>query len=114
MAAELYHVATKLKGFVFDHLDAASPIKITLIEAAPRILQALPKRLSRAAEKHLRKIHIDILTSSKALEVTEDSIILDSGRAIEAQLKIWTAGISRPWIKTSFPDSQAASGNLYD
>jgi NADH:ubiquinone reductase (H+-translocating) len=101
LAAELYHVATKLKGFGFDHLDAASPIKITLIEAAPRILQALPERLSRAAEKYLRKIHIDILTSSKALEVTEDSIILDSGRAIEAQLKIWTAGIKAPELLRS-------------
>jgi NADH dehydrogenase len=67
-----------------------------LIEAAPRILQALPERLSRAAEKQLRRIHIEILTSSKALEVTEDSIILDSGRAIKAQLKIWTAGITAP------------------
>jgi len=96
LAAELYHVSTKLKGFGFDHLDATSPIKITLIEAAPRILQSLPERLSLAAEKQLRKIHIEILTSSKALEVTEDAIILDSGRATQAQLKIWTAGIKAP------------------
>jgi NADH dehydrogenase len=96
LAAELYQVSTKLKGFGFDYLDATSPIKITLIEAAPRILQALPERLSLAAEKQLRKIHIDILTNSKALAVTEDAIILDSGRTLQAQLKIWTAGIKAP------------------
>ncbi len=96
LAAELHHVSTKLKGFGFDHLNGTSPIKITLIEAAPRILQALPERLSQAAQKQLRKIHIEILTSRKALEVTEDAIILDSGREIQAQMKIWTAGIKAP------------------
>ncbi len=90
LAAELHHVSTKLKGFGFDHLNGTSPIKITLIEAAPRILQALPERLSQAAQKQLRKIHIEILTSRKALEVTEDAIILDSGREIQAQMKILT------------------------
>lgn len=96
LAAELHNLARKIKGYGFDSLDAATPINVTLIEAAPRILPALARRVSSAAERLLKKRGIQLLTSSQVQSVTEDAVHLAAGKAIRADLKVWAAGIKAP------------------
>ena len=51
LAAELHHTTRQLVAYGLDRIDPDKDIKIELIEAADRILPALPVRLSTAADK---------------------------------------------------------------
>jgi NADH dehydrogenase len=48
LAAELYNSAAALKHYGLEVFDE-SRLRVTLIEAGPRILPALPERLANAA-----------------------------------------------------------------
>ena len=48
LSAELHHTTRNLIAFGLDKIEPERDIRITLIDAAPRILPALPERLSTA------------------------------------------------------------------
>ncbi|MDA8138860.1 MAG: NAD(P)/FAD-dependent oxidoreductase [Desulfobacteraceae bacterium] len=96
LAAELHNVASRIKGFGLEPYGEYEPVHITLIEAAPRILAALPAKLATAAEKQLKKINIEMLTSSKVQTITAEGVLLSDGRLVPAHLKVWAAGIKAP------------------
>ena len=56
-------------AYGLDRIDAEKDIKITLIEAAPRILPALPERLSEATTRLLRQLGVDVRTGARVTEV---------------------------------------------
>ena len=56
LAAELHQTTRGVVAFGLDKIDPEKDIKITLIEAAPRILPALPERISEAVTKALRDL----------------------------------------------------------
>ena len=62
-----------------DRIDPEKDIKIELIEAADRILPALPERLSTAAAKLLQNLGVRVRTSSKVAEVLSTGVRLATG-----------------------------------
>ena len=50
LAAELHRTTRQVVAYGLDRVDADKDIKVTLIEAADRVLPALPPRLSQATE----------------------------------------------------------------
>jgi NADH dehydrogenase len=56
LAAELHHSTRELIAFGMDRLRADRDIRITLVEAGPRVLPALPEKLSSGAEALLREL----------------------------------------------------------
>jgi NADH dehydrogenase len=96
LAAELHKTTRQLVAFGFDRIDPDKDIKINLIDAAPRILPALPERLSLAATKLLKRLKVRVHTSAKVAEVTANGVILADGTAIPAELVIWAAGVKAP------------------
>ena len=56
LSAELHQTARGVVAFGLDKIDPEKDIKITLIEAAPRILPALPERISKATTEMLREL----------------------------------------------------------
>jgi NADH dehydrogenase len=69
---------------------------ITLIEAGPRVLPALPERISVPVHKTLEKLGVKVLTNAAVSEVTEDGLKTKDGEVIQASLKVWAAGIRAP------------------
>ena len=67
-----------------------------LIEAADRILPALPPRLSDAATTLLSKLNVNVRTSARVAEVLPDGVRLASGEVIPAELVVWAAGVKAP------------------
>ena len=63
LAAELYNAASALRHYGLEVFDE-SRLAVTLIEAGPRILPALPERLAEAARAELEALGIRILTGS--------------------------------------------------
>lgn len=96
LAAELHRTTREVVAFGLDRIDADKDIKVSLIEAADRILPSLQPRFSAATESLITKLGVQVLTSSKVSEVMPTGIRLADGREIESELVVWAAGVKAP------------------
>lgn len=96
LAAELHKATRRLVAYGLDRIDPERDMKITLIEAAPRVLPALDERLAEATAAELRRLGIEVLTGERVVEVTEAGVRTGSGRFVPAELRIWSAGVKAP------------------
>ncbi|MBF8781936.1 NAD(P)/FAD-dependent oxidoreductase [Pseudomonas fulva] len=95
LAAELHHAAHELAAYGLDRIQPKD-MHITVIEAGPRVLPALPERISVPVHKTLEKLGITVMTNAAVSEVTADGLKTASGEVIQASLKVWAAGIRAP------------------
>jgi NADH:quinone reductase (non-electrogenic) len=98
LAAELHKTTRQLIAFGLDRIDPDKDIKIDLIEAAPRILPALPERLSQAAVKLLEGLGVRMHVGARVAQVLPNGVRLANGLVIPAELVVWSAGIRAPEI----------------
>ncbi|MEL7047815.1 MAG: FAD-dependent oxidoreductase, partial [Pseudomonadota bacterium] len=98
LSAELHRTARGVVAFGLNQVDAEEDIKITLIEAADRIVPALPERLSKATEDALTKLGVEIQTGARVTEVNENGVKLQSGDFVPATLVVWAAGVQGPKV----------------
>ena len=96
LAAELHNTTRTLVSYGLDRIDPEKDMRLILIEAADRILPALPPRLSDAATKLLAKLNVNVRTSARVAEVLPDGVRLASGEVIPAELVVWAAGVKAP------------------
>lgn len=96
LSAELHHTTRELVAFGLERLDAERDIRITLIEAGPRVLPALPERLSKATVELLAKLNVQVLTAARVTAVEHDGVLIADGRKVPAELTVWAAGIKAP------------------
>ena len=95
LSAELHEATRQLVKYGLDRINPED-VRITLIEAADRILSALSVRLSRLTEEALHKIHVDVLTGQRIIKATAVGFHTERGLFIPAEIKVWTAGIKAP------------------
>ena len=96
LSAELHRTTRELVAFGLDRIEPDKDIRLNLIEAADRVLPALPAALSQATEGLLRELGVAVHTSSKVAEVLHDGVRLEDGRILPAELVVWAAGIQAP------------------
>ncbi|MEK6593882.1 MAG: NAD(P)/FAD-dependent oxidoreductase [Pseudomonadota bacterium] len=96
LAAELHKTTRELVAYGLDKINPEKDVQLTLIEAAPRILPAVPERLSKAAAELLRGLNVRVLTNERVTAVAADSVTTASGAKIPAELTVWAAGIKAP------------------
>ena len=96
LAAELHRTTREVVAFGLDRIDPEKDIKVSLIEAAERILPALQPRFSLATEDLIKKLGVQVFTSSKVMEVMSTGIRLADGRVLESELVVWAAGVKAP------------------
>ncbi|MEO8057629.1 MAG: NAD(P)/FAD-dependent oxidoreductase [Burkholderiales bacterium] len=96
LSAELHRTTREVVAFGLDRIDPERDIRLNLIEAAGRVLPALPERLSEATEGLLRKLGVVVHTNAKVAEVLAGGVRLADGRVIPAELVVWAAGIKAP------------------
>ena len=102
LAAELHRTTREVVAFGLDKIDPEKDIKVSLIEAADRILPALQARLSLATEDLIKKLGVQVFTNSKVMEVMSTGILLADGRVLESELVVWAAGVKAPdFLKSS-------------
>lgn len=95
LSAELYHVADLLKSYGLPQMTAQQ-LKISLIEAGPRILPALPERISLSARKELVRLGVNVRESVRVASATEDGFLTAEDEEIRADMMIWAAGVKAP------------------
>ena len=96
LSAELHKVVRELVAYGLHRIDPERDIRVTIIEAAPRILPALPQRLSDATLRLLGKIGVDVLTGERVTKIDETGVHTASGRLVPAGLVVWAAGVKAP------------------
>jgi NADH dehydrogenase len=96
LAAELHRTTREVVAFGLDRIDPERDIHITLIEAADRILPALPLRISDATARLLKSLRVDVRTNAKVTEVGADGVRLADGGFIPSELVVWSAGVKGP------------------
>jgi NADH:ubiquinone reductase (H+-translocating) len=98
LAAELYRTTREVVAYGLDRIDPERDIRIVLIEAADRILPALPERISEAARRRLDRIGIEVHTGARVTAITADGLRLADGSFIASELVVWAAGIKAPEV----------------
>jgi len=93
LAAELHRTTREVVAYGLDRVDAEKDIQVNVIEAADRVLPALPPRLSHATQELLAKLGVEVHTSAKVAEVLPNGVRLADGRTLPAELVVWAAGV---------------------
>lgn len=96
LAAELHKSMREIASHNLDNIDFDKLIRITIIEAGPRILPALPEHIARASAHLLRDLGVQIRCGIKVTEVTADGVRLGDKMFVAAELVVWSAGIKAP------------------
>ncbi|MEW5964093.1 MAG: NAD(P)/FAD-dependent oxidoreductase [Pseudomonadota bacterium] len=111
LSAELHRTARGVVAFGLDRIDPEKDIRITLIEAGPRIVPALPERLSDATAAVLRGLGVDIRTGARVTAVSPEGVTLASGDFIPSELVVWAAGVKAPAVLKDLDGLETAPSN---
>ncbi len=96
LAAELHRTVREVVAHGLSRVDPERDIRIILIEAAPRILPALPERISEATLGILRRLGVEVRTNAPVSEVRADGVGLADGEFVASELVVWSAGVKGP------------------
>jgi NADH dehydrogenase len=96
LSAELRNTAQVLSAYGLHKLDPRHDVGIVLIEAGPRILPALPERVSSPTAELLRKLGVKLMIGETVAEVAPGIVRTASGKVVRADLTVWAAGIKAP------------------
>mgnify|MGYP003333746905 FL=1 len=96
LAAELHNATRELVSFSLDNIDPDKHIRLHLIEASPRILPALPVRVSDAALRMLHELDVEVHVNARVAEVLPRAVRLADGTVIAAEMVVWAAGVKAP------------------
>ncbi len=102
LAAELHKTTRTLVSYGLDRIDPGEDIRIILIEAAARVLPAVPERVSAAARRLLGEIGVEVRTGAAVAEVLPDGVRLANDEVIPAELVVWAAGVKAPEMLKDF------------
>lgn len=95
LSAELHHATHEIHNYGFNAVSNEH-LHITLVEAGPRILAALPERISGAAHNELVKLGVDIKLNTMITAASDEGLHTKDGQTINADLIVWAAGIKVP------------------
>lgn len=97
----------ELAGALNEHLQylvaayrlKSSRARVTIVEAAPRILPKASETASKVVTKRLKKVGIKVLVNQKVEELDADTITID-GKEVPTTTAIWTSGVANnPFFK---------------
>src|ERR1043165_7670241 len=76
----------------FRHIDPGLA-HVVLIEASPVVLSHMPLDLAESATETLRKLGVEVRTSTRVKSITESCVHLESGEDIWSENIVWAAGV---------------------
>lgn len=82
-----------LRNIMKKHGIKHRAIRVSLIEAAPRLLPRSPKATSRAVRRRLRKLGVKLYVNQAVQGETADSLMIN-GKPLSSRTVVWTAGMA--------------------
>jgi NADH:ubiquinone reductase (H+-translocating) len=101
LAAEIRQTTRAHVDYGLDKLDPSKDIRVTLLEAAPRILPQLGEHIAEAATELLTKLDVSVRTAERVTGVDSNAVHTASGGLLPADLVVWAAGIQAPAVLAS-------------
>ncbi len=77
--------------------------KVDLVEAAPRVLMAMPEDFSTSVEQRLKKLKVRTLFNTPVKSETIDNLQLSKG-PLQSHTVIWTAGVTNNPFFARYPE----------
>ena len=96
MAGAIAEISRHTLAKDFRHIDP-SEARVILIEGEPRLLAAYPEDLSASARKQLVDLGVEVRTSARATNLTEEGVQVN-GEFIPCRVKIWAAGNNASFV----------------
>ncbi len=96
LAAELHRTVRAVVAFGLHRIEPERDVRIQLVEAADRILPALPPKISAATTALLIGLGVEVLTNTRVSAVTADGVALADGGFLPTELVVWSAGVKGP------------------
>ena len=90
LSASLAHYLERIAA---AHRIKHSKIRLSLVEAAPRVLPRMSEHASALVKKRLNDLGVNVMTNKKVESEDDDSIII-SGKDIPSKTVVWTSGVS--------------------
>jgi NADH:quinone reductase (non-electrogenic) len=93
LAAELHNTIRVLTAYGLENFDPERQIRISIVEAGPRILPGLPDHVAEGTMKVMADLGVEVMTSEKVVEVTAGRVKTAPGREVSSDFTVWAAGI---------------------
>lgn len=88
-----------LRYIMKNHGIKARAVHVDLIEALPRLLPRMPKKVSRTVRRRLKRLGVKLYVGSAVQGQTADELTVN-GKPIRSHTVIWTAGVTNhPFFK---------------
>lgn len=75
------------------HQISRAKVRVTIVEAAPRILPRMSSSASRLVKKRLQDLGVKVLTNHKVESLDDDHIVVD-GKKVPTRTVVWTSGVA--------------------
>lgn len=99
LSAQLRDTTRVLASYGLASFDAGRQVRIKMLEAAARILPAMPRRVSDATAKLLGKLDVEILVDDRVVRMDGSVITTVDGKSLPYDLAVWAAGVKAPdWL----------------
>nr|WP_298686949.1 NAD(P)/FAD-dependent oxidoreductase [uncultured Dongia sp.] len=109
MAGAIAELAHWTLAGEFRHIDT-STAKVILIEAGPRVLAAMPEKLSQKAREGLERLGVTVRTGTAVTDCASTHVTLGS-ETIPCRTIIWAAGVKASpagtWLGSEVPLDRA-------
>jgi len=92
LAGAIAEIKNNVIPYDFTELDT-DLIHIYLIEAAPRLLSAMPEKLSETANHDLRKMGVQTMLNTIVTDYDGQTLYLNTGHSIQTGTVVWAAGV---------------------
>jgi NADH dehydrogenase len=93
LAAELHNTIRVLAGYGLENFHPERQIRISIVEAGPRILPGLPDYIARETLRIMDRLGVHVLVGERVTEVTATQVKTATGREVAADFTVWAAGI---------------------
>ena len=89
-----------------------SKARVTVVEAAPRVMPRMSETASRKIQKQLEKMGVKVLVNHKVEELSEDTLVID-GKKHSTKTAIWTSGVGNNPFFPAHADTFHLSPNAH-
>ncbi|PTY35667.1 NADH dehydrogenase [Saccharospirillum sp. MSK14-1] len=110
LSAELYNAAKVMQDYDLDHIGPEH-LQVSLLEAGPRILPALPDRIAGSVVKELSKLGVKVRHNTKVVRGHEGALETDEGEMIDGDIMVWAAGVRAPNFLKDLAGLESARNN---
>lgn len=112
LAAELLKTAERLRDYDVAYIKP-DRLDIKILEAANRILPAVPERLAHSIKGKLEQMGIVVLTNAMITKADDKGFYTKGGDFIASDLMVWTAGVKAHDILRNMGGLESARGNQF-